>query len=64
MKVENKTTLPLQLDDLLSKQSWEVEYRGLNLPIKLMQPLEDWKVEVHWLNGKHPFTEDASPANG
>jgi len=55
MKVENKTTLPLQLDDLLSKQSWEVEYSGLNLPIKLTQPLEDWKVEIRWLNGKHPF---------
>jgi hypothetical protein len=62
MKVENKTTLPLQLDDLLSKQSWEVEYGSLNLPIKLMQPLEDWKVEVRWLNGKHPFHGRCQPS--
>jgi len=62
MKVENKTTLPLQLDDLLSKQSWEVEYGSLNLPIKLMQPLEDWKVEVHWHNGKHPFHGRCQPS--
>lgn len=62
MKVENKTTLSLQLDDLLSEQSWEVEYGGLNLPIKLMQPLEDWKVEVHWLNGKHPFRGRCQPS--
>ena len=62
MKVENKTTLPLQLDDLLSKQSWEVEYRGLNLPIKLMQPLGDWKAEVHWHNGKHPFHGKCQPS--
>jgi hypothetical protein len=62
MKVENKTTLPLQLDDLLSKQSWEVEYGSLNLPIKLMQPLDEWKVEVHWLNGKHPFHGKCQPS--
>jgi len=62
MKVENKTTLPLHLDDLLSKQSWEVEYGSLNLPIKLMQPLEDWKVEVHWHNGKHPFHGRCQPS--
>jgi len=62
MKVENKTTLPLQLDDLLSKQSWEVEYRGLNLPIKLMQPLDEWKAEVHWLNGKRPFDGKCQPS--
>jgi hypothetical protein len=62
MKVENKTTLSLQLDDLLSKQSWEVEYRGLNLPIKLMQPLEDWKVEIRWHNGKHPFHGKCQPS--
>jgi len=62
LKVENKTTLPLQLDDLLSKQSWEVEYGSLNLPIKPMQPLEDWKVEVHWLNGKHPFHGKCQPS--
>ncbi|MBT0160508.1 hypothetical protein G4O51_11060 [Candidatus Bathyarchaeota archaeon A05DMB-2] len=62
MKVENKTTLSLQLDDLLSKQSWEVEYGSLNLPIKLMQPLEDWKVEVRWLNGKHPFHGRCQPS--
>jgi hypothetical protein len=62
MKVENKTTLSLQLDDLLSKQSWEVEYSGLNLPIKLMQPLEDWKVEIRWLNGKHPFHGKCQPS--
>jgi hypothetical protein len=62
MKVENKTTLPLQLDDLLSKQSWEVEYGSLNLPIKLMQPLEDWKVEVQWHNGKHPFHGKCQPS--
>ena len=55
MKVENKTNLSLRLDDLLSKQNWEVEYGSLNLPIKLMQPLDDWKVEVQWLNGKYPF---------
>jgi len=62
MKVENKTTLSLQLDDLLSKQSWGVEYSGLNLPIKLMQPLEDWKLEVRWLNGKHPFRGKCQPS--
>jgi hypothetical protein len=62
MKVENKTTLPLQLDDLLSKQSWEVEYGSLNLPIKPMQPLEDWKLEVRWLNGKHPFHGKCQPS--
>jgi len=62
MKVENKTTLPLQLDDLLSKQSWEVEYGSLNIPIKLMQPLEDWKVEVRWHNGKHPFRGRCQPS--
>jgi len=62
MKVENKTTLSLQLDDLLSKQSWEVEYGSLNLPIKLTQPLDDWKVEVHWHNGKHPFHGRCQPS--
>jgi len=62
MKVENKTTLSLQLDDLLSKQSWEVEYGSLNMPIKLMQPLEDWKVEIRWLNGKHPFHGKCQPS--
>jgi hypothetical protein len=62
MKVENKTTLPLQLDDLLSKQSWEPEYGSLNLPIKLMQPLDEWKVEVHWHNGKHPFHGKCQPS--
>ena len=62
MKVENKTTLSLQLDDLLSKQNWEVEYGSLDLPIKLTQPLEDWKVEVHWLNGKHPFHGKCQPS--
>ena len=62
MKVENKTTLSLQLDDLLSKQSWEVEYGSLNLPIKLMQPLNDWKVEVRWHNGKHPFHGKCQPS--
>jgi hypothetical protein len=62
MKVENKTTLSLRLDDLLSKQSWEVEYGSLNLPIKLMQPLEDWKVEVRWHNGKHPFHGKCQPS--
>jgi hypothetical protein len=62
MKVENKTTLSLQLDDLLSKQSWEVEYSGLNLPIKLMQPLDEWKVEIRWLNGKHPFHGKCQPS--
>jgi hypothetical protein len=64
MKGENKTTLPLQLDDLLSKQSWEVEYHGLNLPIKPMQPLEDWKVEVRWHKANTHSTENASPLNG
>jgi hypothetical protein len=62
MKVENKTTLSLLLGGLLSKQSWEVEYRGLNLPIKLMQPLGEWKVEVRWLNGKHPFHGKCQPS--
>ena len=62
MNVENKTTLSLQLDDLLSEQSWEVEYGSLNLPIKLMQPLEDWKVEIRWLNGKHPFHGKCQPS--
>ena len=62
MKVENKPTLSLQLDDLLSKQSWEVEYGSLNLPIKLMQPLNDWKVEVRWHNGKHPFHGKCQPS--
>jgi hypothetical protein len=62
MKVENKTTLSLQLDDLLSKQSWEVEYRGLNLPIKPMQPLKDRKLEVRWHNGKHPFHGRCQPS--
>ena len=62
MKVENKTTLSLQFDDLLSKQSWEVEYGSLNLPIKLMQPLNDWKVEVRWHNGKHPFHGKCQPS--
>ena len=62
MKVENKTTLSLQLDDLLSKQSWEVEYGSLNLPIKLTQPLEDWEVEIRWHNGKHPFHGKCQPS--
>jgi len=62
MKVENKTTLPLQLDDLLSKQNWEVEYGSLNLPIKLMQPLDEWKLEVRWHNGKHPFHGKCQPS--
>ena len=62
MKVENKTTLSLQLDDLLSKRSWELAYGSLNLPIKLMQQLDDWKLEVRWHNGKHPFHGKCQPS--
>ena len=63
MKVENKTNLPIFLDDLTSKQRWRVEYeKDFELPIKLAQPLDDWKVEVHWHNGKHPFHGKCQPS--
>jgi len=56
MKVENNIDLPIFLDDLVNRESWEVEYgKDFELPIKLAQPLDEWKVEIRWLNGKHPF---------
>jgi hypothetical protein len=62
MKLKNKTKLSLQLDDLLNKQSWQVEHGSFNLPIKLAKPLDDWKLEVRWLNGKHPFHGKCQPS--
>jgi len=56
MQVINKTNLPIFLNDLTSKQEWKVEYgKDFNLPIKLAQPLNDWKVIIRLKNGKHPF---------
>ncbi|MGQ9642120.1 MAG: hypothetical protein ACUVUF_08420 [Candidatus Bathycorpusculaceae bacterium] len=57
MQVINKTSLPISLNDLTDKQEWKVEYgKDFNLPIKLVQPLDDWKVIVRWKNGKRPFS--------
>jgi len=56
MQVINKTNLPIFLNDLTNKQEWKVEYGAdFKLPIKLAQPLNDWKVIIRWKNGKHPF---------
>ena len=56
MQVINKTNLPIFLNDLTNKQEWKVEYgKDFKLPIKLAQPLNDWKVIIRWKNGKHPF---------
>jgi hypothetical protein len=44
MQVINKTNLPIFLNDLIDKQEWKVEYGvDFKLPIKLAQPLNDWK---------------------
>ena len=57
MQVINKTNLPIFLNDLTNKQEWKVEHgKDFNLPIKLAQPLHDWKVIIRWKNEKHPFS--------
>lgn len=62
MQIINKTNLPIFLNDLTSKQEWKVEYgKDFKLPIKLAQPLDDWKVIIRWKNGKHPFSGFCSP---
>jgi hypothetical protein len=56
MKVENRTDLPIFLDDLINRQDWKLEYgKDFELPMKLAQPLDDWKVIIRWKNGKHRF---------
>jgi hypothetical protein len=63
MQVINKTNLPIFLNDLINKQEWKVEYgKYFKLPIKLAQPLDDWKVIIRWKNGKHPFHGKCQPS--
>jgi len=55
MQVENRTSLPIFLDDLINRREWRVEHGSFELPIKLVQPLDNWKLIIRWTHGKHPF---------
>lgn len=64
MRLENKTDIPIFLEDLLDREWWEAEHSSLTLPVKPIQPLSDWRVEVYWLNGnaKKPFSGHCNPS--
>ena len=61
MNVINKTNLDLDLEDLLKREWWTVELRGLEIPVKPLS-LDGWAVIVSWKNGKHPFIGHFHPS--
>jgi len=64
MHLENRTSIPISLKDLLDREYWIIERNSLvRSKVKVyFDRLSDWKVIIRWKNGKHPFSGFCSPS--
>ncbi|MEM2913287.1 MAG: hypothetical protein QXR06_02960 [Candidatus Bathyarchaeia archaeon] len=64
MRLENKTSIPISLVDLLDREYWIVERNALiRSKVKVyLDRLTGWKIAIRWKNGKHPFSGFCNPS--